>query len=1341
MPSVGNLSVFNPGVDDIVVWLQAFDSYLLANDLDPYKIDSSTGRPDPSAVSKCRAILLSSIGLSTLSTLTSILSPDKPDKKPLTELKNELTNYYQPTPKALLERYKFTARKQKPGETVSQFVAELKKMAQNCKFVASTTMTELEIRIRDQLLFGLSNEKAQNQLFQKDDVLTLDDAIKIAQAQESADASTSVVREGHPSRELEVHKATSYKKKKFNKNVNYNNSQEGKEDCGRCGSKKHNSNSCPHKSVDCFECGRKGHFASKCRTDNSKKEKGNNKFSTKTVAAIHSHKEDDDDIVKIKTKIDGVPHEWEFDTGCQKSVLNVEFWKDQLGARPLEKSDMKFRTYQNEIFEPFGMLQVNIECKGQKIKYKIPVVEGSSLFGRDLMKLFGKKNDWKEVISQINEVSSQTESSKANPLLEELIKEYDDVFSTPSGRITNFKAKIILKEDAIPRFLKARPIPYALKDKVDAELIKMEQLGHIERVDHSDWASPLVVVPKPNGKVRITGDFKNTINNQLCINQYPLASPEELFNSIAGGNKFSKLDGTDAYHQIEVDDNSKKFLVINTHRGLYRYNVLPQGIASSPAIFQECMDKIIQGIPMTGSYLDDGICTGRTDQQHLKTLKKILQRMREANYHLSREKSEFMQDKLTYLGHIITRDGILTDPSKVEDIINMEKPKNVEELRSFLGLVNFYSKFMPCLSEICSDLYQLLNDGVKWKWTTKCNEAFMKVKAEIASDKLLAHFDPSIPVGLTADASSKGLGICIFHRLPDGSERPIQFASRTLNKSEVNYSQIEKEGLSIIFGLKKFYKYLFGRKFILITDHKPLLAIFGPKTSLPPLVATRLHHWSFYMSQFQYTIEYRKTTEHGNVDALSRLPASRGPMKTEESDMFQINAVMQEALEALPVTAKQIRYYLTRDKTLGKVQRWTLSGWPAKLTEEEEELRPFFSKKEELHVQQGVLMWGSRAVIPTQLRVKLLNELHSCHSGIVRMKSLARQYIWWPGIDDDIERIAKSCTTCAAVQPNPTSAPLHPWQFPDNPWERLHVDLAGPFLGKNWLIVVDAYSKWPEIYCMHQDTTSTAVILKLREMIGRFGLPHQIVTDNGRQFVSSEFENYCKLIGVKHTTSSVYHPRSNGEAERMVQTFKNAMKKGKGDLEMRLQTFLSTYRQTPHATTGASPSELLLGRKMRSKFDLILPDVKENVSRAQQKQRENYDKTSKMRAYNEGQKVWVKTFKKGEPKWSVGNIIQTLGPVTYVVEVDGQEMKRHIDQILEATSPPKSPPEPKVEITPPPLVLPQEQTDEVEEPAAAAADEHVPAEPVVQPMEATPRRPTRVRKAPTRLAYRKKGGS
>jgi len=659
----------------------------------------------------------------------------------------------------------------------------------------------------------------------------------------------------------------------------------------------------------------------------------------------------------------------------------------------------------------------------------------------------------------------------------------------------------------------------------------MEKSGAIERVQTSEWASPLVVVPQGPGKVRITGDFKQTVNSQLCVTQYPLAHVHDLLESVAGGEFFTKMDATDGFHQFAVEESCKKFLLINTHRGLYRYNVLPMGFASSQTIFQEMMDTMLRGIPMSGSYIDDSILSGKDESSHLHNLRLAFQRMREWNFRLSRAKSTFMQPTVEFLGQLVSKEGIRTYPKNVEAITAIRELKDVSQVKSFLGLVNFYGKFVPNLSHVCDPLYKLTRKSEKFSWSSECEKAFKLVKQLVSSAPVLAYFQQSLPIGISCDASNIGLGVVLFHSYPDGTERPIAFASKTLSSSGRNYTQIEKEGLAIVFGVKRFFQFLYGREFLLFTDHQPLRAIFGSKSGLPPLITSRLHHWSWFLSGFQYKVIYRNTLSHGNADALSRLPLPYSTSTDVRTERF-----VKHLREENPILSKIVKFRTFRDTVLSKVIQFVQSGWPNSQSKVPEEVRPYFPHREELSIEDGTLMRGVRVVSPSALQSKVLSQLHETHPGIVRMKSLARQVVWWPGIDKSIENLVKSCPACSAHQDSPPVAPLYPWSYPDRPWQRLHIDLAGPFLDNMLLVVVDAHSKWPEVFRLKNNTTSVRVIECLREAISRFGIPDTIVSDNGRQFVSDEFNQFCASNGIRHAGSSAYHPRSNGDAERFVKT-------------------------------------------------------------------------------------------------------------------------------------------------------------------------------------------------------------
>jgi len=1250
---IGKIAPFRPGQDDFEAWIEVVDSYLLANDID------KTKTPE-----KAAAILISCIGLPSYTLLKSLIAPKDPAKEKFENIVHVLLSHYKPAPKALAERYKFYCRRQHPGETANVFLSELRTLAVTCKF------GDLNTALRDQFIFGLSSEASQKRIFLEDDNVKLDKVVSIAVSQEQADVGAQVIRSGLPVVPTSVDrvsmgkgKSQPHRKSQPSRRNQSNQVSNGKhqQSCPNCGNS-HSKSECPHRSVQCHNCKKKGHFAKYCKSAPTSQQHS----SINTVKCLRKATQ----RILLKIQLNNHPMSIELDTGSDATFLSLTDYR-RVGSPKLTKS-VSFKTYTDQVFQSKGQFIATIRHNDQVRKLRVEVCENSSLLGRDFLNLF--QVDWSEVKSQCGQVNKVQPSSE----LEELLHEYRDVFDKPVGRIKHFEAKIVLKDDAVPKFCKARPVPFAIRPLVDAKLDTLEKMGAIERVETSEWASPLVVVPQGPGKVRVTGDFKNTVNNQLCVTQYPLARVEDLLESVAGGSTFSKMDATEGFHQVPVEESCRKFLVINTHRGLYRYNVLPMGIASSPAIFQEMMDTMLRDVPMCGSYVDDTILSAKDDSRHLQNLRKAFQKMREWNFRLSRAKSVFMKSQVEFLGQIICHDGIRTHPKNVEAITSMSQPRDCSQVKSFLGLVNFYAKFVPNLSQSCEPLYKLTRDNVQFKWTKECESAFQDVKHAISSAPVLAHFQQSLPVGLSCDASSVGLGVVLFHKYPDGSERPIAFASKTLSSSERNYSQIEKEGLSIVFGVKRFFQFLYGRQFLLVTDHQPLLAIFGSKSGLPSLVASRLHHWAWYLSGFQFQVIYRNTNLHGNADALSRLPMACNQPADQQTDLF-----VKNVREDHPVLSKNVKFFTSRDPVLSKVTRFVQSGWPERPNLVPETVQPFFPHRHEFSLEDGTLMWGIRVVVPEKLKPQVLNQLHETHPGVVRMKSLARQAVWWPGIDKQIEAVVKSCTECCLHQNSPAVAPTHPWAFPEKPWQRLHVDLAGPFCSNMWLICVDAHSKWPEVFNLGHNTTSHRVICCLREVFSRFGLPETIVSDNGPQFTSQEFATFCRSNGIRHSTSSPYHPRSNGQAERFVKTFKQSVGKGKNnDVNVSLCSFLLTYRCTPHATTGVSPYESLLKLKPRTKMDLLKPDPNARV----RQQQENIVQRSAVcaRRFNPGDTVWVQMYVKTAPKWSLGSVVRAVGPVSYIVKVDNREMKRHIDQLISAAAVPfVSSPDPPSPKTPP----------------------------------------------------------
>ena len=831
---------------------------------------------------------------------------------------------------------------------------------------------------------------------------------------------------------------------------------------------------------------------------------------------------------------------------------------------------------------------VSVEVDGQIKNLPLVITKGSGppLLGRNWLSEISL--NWVRLrdhfVQQISAGACQ-KSHGASPStpLKLLLKEFSDLFQKGLGEMGKLKARIFLKEGASPKFFRPRAVPYALKEKIEEDLKRLEHLGVIRPICHSEWVAPVVPI-KASGAVRICGDFKITVNPQLEVEQYPLPKAEDLFTSLEGGERFTTLDLADAYLQMTLDEEAKQYLVINTHKGLYQYHRLPFGVSSAPALFQRAMDSILQGLSGVVCYIDDILVTGANTEEHFANLGKVFFRLREYGLRLNLDKCRFLEESVEYLGYVINKEGIHTSSKKVQAVLDAPPPTDLGELRSFLGLVNYYGKFIKNLFELAAPLNQLLQKTVKWSWTSSCQQSFQALKKALTSAEVLCHYNPRLPLSLACDASSVGIGAVIFHTFGNGAEKPIAYASRTLTSTEKKYSQIEREALGIVYGLKKFHQYLYGRKFTLITDHKPLVTIFGPTASLSIMAASRMQRWALILSGYYYTIQYKPTAQHGNADALSRLPQVTTP---DALCLDQEVHAIQRVVEKLPIWATDIQQATRRDPVLSQVLRYTVQGWPP--GDVAAELKPYYHHQHELTTDNDCLLWGMRVIIPGRFRQQVLSELHQSHPGIVRMKSMARIYVWWPGMDHDIEALVRGCVSCSQSRDGPQMAPLHPWEYPRNPWQRLHVDFAGPFCARMWLIVVDARTKWPEVIPMETITT-TKTVQALRTVFAHWGLPEQIVSDNGPQFTSEEFKQFCGLNGIRHVLVVPYHPRSNGEAERFVKTFKQAFRSMKGeDLLKRLDQFLFSYRNTPHTTTGYSPAQLLLGRRLRSKLDLLVP--------------------------------------------------------------------------------------------------------------------------------------------------------
>ncbi|XP_054267315.1 uncharacterized protein K02A2.6-like [Macrosteles quadrilineatus] len=963
------------------------------------------------------------------------------------------------------------------------------------------------------------------------------------------------------------------------------------------------------------------------------------------------------------------------DTGAVVTVMpdSVFYKKFQDNLPILESSGIKLKTYTGEKINVVGEFKVNVTTEQGDLQLPVVVVKNTgpqqpTLMGRNWIEKI--KLDWSGVKPTRSEdlTVHQLGNGESVPnIISDFKKRYSDVFDESIGEIKNISVDIVLKEDVKPVFCKARNVPYALRSAVENELETLQKNGVIYPVLQSLWATPIVVVPKPNNKVRLCGDFKVTLNPNIRTDHYPLPNPEDIFSSIAGAKLFTKLDLSAAYNQLRINKPSQELLTITTHKGLFRFARLPFGITSAGALFQLTMDKILQGLGNTKAYLDDILIYSQNVKEMTQRVDAVLHRLHEYGVKINSNKSEFFKDRITFLGHCLDQQGIHQSKALTDAIVNAPKPENVSQLKSYLGLLNYYGKFLPNLSTLLQPLYKLLQNDVKWEWCDKCQNAFENSKKLLLKNNVLMPYDPKLDIVVTCDSSSYGVGCVLAHQLPDGRERPIAFASRTLTKCEIKYSQIEKEALALLFAVKKFHNFLYGRRFTLVTDHRPLIFLLGPTKAVPTLAAARVQRWALTLSAYDYTIRYKRGVEISNADCLSRLPcdsSTNNDLGLEEGEVNFFSNVDQ-----LPVTHREIGLATKFDPTLSRVMEYTTNGWPNHT--EDPALKPYMDKTLQLSTEKDCLLWGSKVVIPPTHRKEVLLMLHAEHPGESKMKALARSYVWWPKIDQEIEEMVKECKICQVTRKSATVAPLQPWSWPKHNWQRIHLDFA-QYEGKDFLLIVDSHSKWIEVFFM-SSTTSNKTIEKLRHCFAAYGLPCTVVTDGGPQFTSAEFKEFLRSNGVHHVFSPPYHPPSNGLAERAVQTVKDAFlkqmlhdsaHKTNRTLQHRIDSFLFSYRNTPHSTTGVTPSEAFFKFKPRTHLSLLKPHLANDMNLKQDKiVRSANAHRGKPRSFNVDDHVLVRTVRNENINWHSGVITKVISPMTYLVRVDGKTRFVHVDHL------------------------------------------------------------------------------
>ena len=1159
----------------------------------------------------------------------------------------------------IFERAKFNQRKQEEGESADEFITDLYCLSEYCNY--GDLRDEM---IRDRIVVGIRDANLSEKLQLVAD-LSLEKAITAARQKESVHRQQKVVRanaESQFSPKIDaIHTAKNGKKCKtaitkgiVSKLPEKTFSTSAQEICTRCGKRQHTGKQqCPARDLTCRKCHKRGHFQAMCRTKALKSISTEENEDSDTDSFVGAITHTDPQSLEIPTissgiepwmvtvTLNSVPVKFQIDTGADVSVITEKLYQ-KVHAPPLVHTKRSLIGPSQDKLQVQGQFTGTLMYSDRAVEEVIYVVKGlrKPLIGRPAITAL-------QLVSRVNAIDSTQQN---------IVSKFPSLFKglgTIEGEYT-----IVLKQEARPYALATpRRIPLPLKSQVEQELKRMEQLGVIRKVDvPTDWCAGMVVVPKGNNKVRICVDLTK-LNKSVCRERHILPSVEQTLAQLSGAKVFTKLDANSGFWQIKLSEESSLLTTFITPMGRFCFNRLPFGITSAPEFYQKRMSHILSGLPGVVSMIDDILVFGQSQEEHDHRLELALDRINKAGITLNAEKCEFSKKSVKFLGHVIDETGILPDPVKVQAIQQLKTPTNVSELRRFLGMVTYLSKFSPNLSQKVKPLRDLLSTKNEWVWGAYQREAFDRIKQELSATPVLALYDPSKETLVSADASSFGIGAVLAQKQSNQQWQPVAYASRSLTSTEQKYAQIEKEALGITWACERFSEYLLGMTFKVETDHKPLVSHFGVK-NLEELPA-RIQRFRMRLMRFTFTISHVPGKDLTIADTLSRAPlatASDADVQfSQDTDMF-VNTLMS----CLPTTEKrlaEVKQKQQEDEVCQQLKSYCKSGWPEK-HKVPVELKQYYSVSSELTIQHGILMRNNRMVIPSSLRQDILARLHTGHQGITKCRQRASQSVWWPGLSKELEQLVSTCVECCRFKQQ-KAEPLQPAAFPQLPWQKVASDL---FVWKNshYLLVIDYFSRFIEIAKLTSETTG-GVIKHMSSIFARHGIPQELVSDNGPQYSSREFANFAKEYGFEHTTSSPQYPQANGEAERAVQTVKALLNKS-GDLYLALLT----YRATPIANTGYSPAELLMNRKLRTTLPMLPKDLKPRIpdyrklqlieKQQRQKQKQNFDRhhaAHSLLPLKEGMIVWIPDHK------CSGKVVSQVGPRSYKVLVPSGTLRRN----------------------------------------------------------------------------------
>ncbi len=830
-----------------------------------------------------------------------------------------------------------------------------------------------------------------------------------------------------------------------------------------------------------------------------------------------------------------------------------------------------------------------------------------------------------------------------------------------------------------------RPLNPIQRKFVANEVDRLCKLGLVQP-SKSPWSSPLVIVKKANGDFRMCVDYRK-VNSLTVKDSYPIPRISDILDSLSGSQWFCTLDLRSGYYQVRMSEESRECTAFPTPNGHYEFAVLPFGLCNAPSTFQRLMDEVLRDYLFDGCivYLDDVIVYGKNFDETLLRLGRVLEALVSAGLKLNAEKCQLFRKEVKFLGHKISSEGISTDNKKTVEIENWPTPSCVKDLQAFLGLANYYRRFIRSFSDIVAPLNKLLS--VKdYVWSISAEEAFQKIKSLLVSAPILAYPDfsqDSDKFILDVDASNDCIG-AILSQIQNKKECVIAYGSKTLSKSQRNYSTTHRELFSLVYFLDYFRQYLQFKPFLLRTDHSALTYLQNNRSnsSLLERWQTKIDNFTFSllerMPEYNFEIVHRQGKRHGNADALSRKPQ----IKAEESSVNSVDNMVSDFVEYQQGNQEIVKIIdairLERKPTEDEIRTWSKSS------------QKLVRRWNCLFLRNNLLMLTrfevdncpDVIVVPPEKIGDICYLFHAspggAHMGITATQRKLENRFWWPGILNDVADFIRCCLFCQSSKPTQHTAEhkLHPIPF-GFPMDLVQIDIAGPMFPQSSrfshaLFIVDAFTGWLEVVPLADTDAVSVAKAFLNEWVSRFGAPERLLSDQGGNVAGEVIKSMCDVLGIKKIRTTPYHPQGNGRAERSIGTIKRLIRAMGNERNLAwdevLPYALLAFRSAVNNSSGFTPHRLLFGREMVLPQDILsgnvenIPtskyalDVRDNLMEMEKTARDNFSLARKRQAAVHQKKVRrQRCFREGDYVYRVNRSsskknIPRLGPYE-VVEV------------------------------------------------------------------------------------------